>query len=73
VDPSGTPNNPIYVEPFGQIDLSASYEIAKGLTVLFEGINVTDEINRSHGRHQNQAEFVTQTGARYAVGLRYTY
>ncbi len=73
IDPSGTPNNPVYVEPFGQIDLSASYDITEALTVLFEGINVTDEINRSHGRHQNQAEFVTQTGARYAVGLRYSF
>lgn len=70
---AGGPNNPLYTESFGQIDVLASYEVIEGVTVSVEGINVTNEINRVHGRHPNEANYVTQTGARYQVGVRYKF
>ena len=38
---SGPGRNPTYVEAYGQLDASASYEFRKGMTVFVEGINLT--------------------------------
>ena len=66
-------NNPVYVEPYGQWDLSVGYKVTERLTFQFEGINLTDETQRVHGRHQNQVLFATQTGPRYMFGVRYRF
>jgi len=68
-------NNPVYTEAYRQLDLSASYDIpsVEGLTVFLEGINITDEYTRTHGRASHQVLNVTQTGARYALGVRYSF
>lgn len=71
-DGSGLPN-PVYVEEYGQLDLNLSYEVSENLTLHAEGINLTDEIQRSHGRTQNQLLYVTQTGPRFMLGLRYQF
>lgn len=71
-DGTGGPN-PNYVEPYGQIDVNASYSILDNLTVSAEVINLTDEIIRVHGRNQHQALYVTQTGPRYMLGVRYKF
>lgn len=70
---TGEPNNPMYTEAFGQLDLSASYMVTDNFQVFAEGINVLDATQRLHGRHWNEANFVTQTGPRYAIGARYTF
>lgn len=70
---SGEPNNPQYVEDYGQLDFSASYEVKQGLTVFVEGINITDEISRVVGRSSGYLNFATQTGARYNFGIRYNH
>ena len=59
-DGTGLPN-PVYTEPYGQLDLNASYQWDDNLTLQAEAINLTDEIQRLHGRTDNQALFVTQT------------
>ncbi|MFT7133494.1 MAG: TonB-dependent receptor, partial [Cyclobacteriaceae bacterium] len=69
-DGTGLPN-PVYTEEYGQIDFNVSYMFNDDLTVFVEGINLTDETQRLHGRNENQALFVTQTGPRYMVGARY--
>lgn len=71
----GNINNPVYTEAYQQLDISASYDLpmVKGLTVFLEGINITDEHTRSHGRAEYQMLNLTQTGARYALGARYTF
>jgi TonB-dependent receptor len=71
-DGSGLPN-PMYVEAYGQLDVNASYDITDRLTVMAEAINLTSETQRLHGRHENQALFVTQTGARFMIGARYKF
>jgi outer membrane receptor protein involved in Fe transport len=65
--------NPQYVEAYGQIDANASYDITDAFTVSAEVINLTDETIRVHGRNENQALFVLQTGPRYMIGARYKF
>lgn len=71
-DPSGLPN-PVYTDEYGQWDMNVNYNVNESLTVFAEGINFTDEIQRLRGRADNQAVFVTQTGARYMIGARYNF
>jgi len=65
--------NPNYVEKYGQLDLSIGYNVNDNLSLSFEGINLTDEIQRTHGRTKNQVLFVTQSGPRYMVAARYKF
>jgi TonB-dependent receptor len=60
-------------EPYGQFDLTVSYQWGDNLTLQAEAINITDEIQRIHGRTQTEALFVTQTGPRYMIGARYKF
>jgi TonB-dependent receptor len=71
-DGSGLPN-PVYTEAYGQLDINVGYQWNDRLSLLAEVINVTDEIQRLHGRTDNQVLYVTQTGPRYMFGLRYAF
>ncbi len=65
--------NPTYTEEYDQIDGIVSYEFENGITVFAEAINLTDEYSRAVGRNPNMARFVTQTGRRFGLGVRWTY
>jgi outer membrane receptor protein involved in Fe transport len=65
--------NPNYTEAYSQLDATVSYQFNDNLTLQLEAINLTDETQRIHGRHQNQVLFATQTGPRYMFGLRYKF
>lgn len=69
----GAGNNPVYTEPYAQVDLGASMNIGRNLTVQFEAINLNDAIARSHGRNPLQTIGVAQTGRRYMIGARYKF
>jgi TonB-dependent receptor len=69
----GAGANPLYTEPYGQYDLNVSYQWGNNLTFQAEAINLTDEIQRIHGRTGTEAVFVTQTGPRYMIGARYKF
>ena len=64
---------PLYVEPFGQLDLSVGYNFNKHLRFQFEAINLTDEYTRTHMRNENQVGAVTQLGRRIMIGARYKF
>ncbi|TWI43791.1 TonB-dependent receptor [Pseudoduganella flava] len=66
-------SNPQYVEPYGQLDISISYNLSKNLSLSFEGINVTDETQRVHGRTKMMVLSATQGGPRYMLGARYKF
>eukprot|EP01093_Parvamoeba_rugata_P019620 TRINITY_DN89_c0_g1_i1.p2 TRINITY_DN89_c0_g1~~TRINITY_DN89_c0_g1_i1.p2 ORF type:complete len:979 (+),score=286.07 TRINITY_DN89_c0_g1_i1:7780-10716(+) len=66
-------NEPGYTEAYSQIDFSMSYEVTDALTVSFEGINITDENIRRHGRTSAMLWQIDELGARYALGARYTF
>lgn len=67
--------SPRYTEDYGQYDLTVSYEVpqVEGLTLFLNGINITDEYQRQSGRDEYQVLNVTQQGARYNLGARYTF
>jgi TonB-dependent receptor len=70
---SGTGANPTYVEDYGQIDASASYEFMPGLTVFGEVINLTGESRRGHRRSDRNVYFASPGYARYAAGVRFNF
>lgn len=70
---AGYGSDPYYVESYGQFDVSASYEIRKGITIFGEGINITNADRRGHQRN-NQIVFFSAPGyARWAAGARFTF
>ena len=69
----GAGPNPNYVEAYGQFDLSIGYNLSKNLSIQFEGINLTDEIKRIHGRTKQTLLFVEQSGPRYMLAARYKF
>lgn len=67
---NGTGGDPIFVEGYHQFDVSGSYDINETFSVFFEGINITNQNTRKHGRFENQLLELSDTGARYAIGVR---
>ena len=65
--------NPQYTQAYAQVDISATYEVNDNLTIMLDGINVTDETTRRYGREELQVMEVSQNGPRYNLGLRYTF
>ena len=72
-DGAGGQANPMYTEAYGQLDVNIGYKWDKHLTLQVEAINLNDGIQRLHGRTGTQVNFVTQTGPRYMIGLRYKF
>jgi TonB-dependent receptor len=64
---------PTYVDAYDQIDIGAQFTLTENLNLFVDAINVTDETTYVYGRTKAQPLFVTQAGARYNVGLRYTF
>ncbi len=65
--------NPVYVEAYDQIDLSLGYDFNDNLSFSFEGINLTGEDVRWHGRSEKQLWRLEDQGPRYALGARYKF
>lgn len=61
---------PVFTEAYAQVDLSASYDINDSVSVFIDGINITEEDTRRHGRFSNQIVDFEQYGARYNIGVR---
>lgn len=68
VNPVG--GDPVFVRTFDQVDVRAAYQVTRNFTVFAEGINITESKNETTGRFDNQVLRVTDTGARYALGIR---
>ena len=65
--------NPEYVEAYGQWDGNVSYIVNDQLTVILEGINMTDEYTRSYVRTPGATGFATTLGPRWMLGARYNF
>lgn len=65
--------DPTYVEAYGQLDASASWEFTRGLTVFAEAINLTGAARRGHRRTDNFVTFSQPGYARYSGGIRFTF
>lgn len=70
---AGTYTNPTNVESYGQLDISASYDYSENLTIFFAGLNVLEETYNVYGRDELQVLQAGQTGARYDLGVRYSF
>jgi TonB-dependent receptor len=70
---AGTTTNPTNIEAYGQLDISASYDYSDNLTIFFAGINVLEETYNVYGRDEMQVLQAGQTGARYDIGVRYSF
>jgi len=70
---AGTYTNPTNVESYGQLDISASYDYNDNLTIFFAGLNVLEETFNVYGRDELQVLQAGQTGARYDIGVRYSF
>lgn len=66
-------NEPSFTESLSQIDFNVSYDVMENFTVFFEGINITEENSRTHGRTSAQLWRLEELGARYALGARYKF
>lgn len=69
----GSSANPRYIEAYSQIDINVSYAVTDDLSLSLEGLNVTGEDSRSHGRNKSMMFDLRDLGARYQVGARYTF
>lgn len=67
----GAHGNPRYVEAYHQIDVNTSFDLTDNLTIFAEGINITSESRRRHGRTEAMFWDYEKQGARYQVGFRY--
>jgi TonB-dependent receptor len=65
--------NPIYVEAYDQVDLSIGYDVNEHLALSFEGINLTENDIRWHGRSDKQLWYLEDQGARFGLGARYRF
>ncbi len=69
----GSSRNPIYVEEYEQVDLSIGYDLNDHFSLSLEGLNLTEEDVRWHGRSKKQMWFLEDQGARYSLGARYKF
>ncbi len=64
---------PVFIEEYQQVDLNVTWYATENLSVMFEGINVTEETQRVYVRYSEQFLRGNQYGARYNLGLRYRF
>ena len=69
----GGSRNPVFVEPFGQLDFNISYDVTEKLAVSLEGLNLTRESLRTYGRDVNQLWFAQELDRRFLLGARYRF
>jgi outer membrane receptor protein involved in Fe transport len=64
---------PQFVAETNVTDFNVSYSHNEELTFYFEGYNITNEVEEGYGRYREQFLFGRQYGARYTLGVRYTF
>ena len=69
----GGSRNPVFVEAFGQLDLSVNYNVTDSFVVSFEAINLNEEHLRTFGRDSSNVWFAQELDTRYVLGGRYRF
>lgn len=69
----GREPNPIYVAPYGQVDVGIGYKVTERLSVQLDAVNLTDEYQRAYERNERILQAITQTGRRFTIGARYRF
>ncbi|QBY04476.1 TonB-dependent receptor [Thalassotalea sp. HSM 43] len=65
--------DPRFVEEYYQWDANISYDINEHFSVFVEGINLTEEDQRIHGRSKYQVREYSVGHTRYNFGARYVF
>ena len=65
--------NPLFVDEFGQLDLSVTYDLMDKVDLSFEAINLTGENLRTFGRSESNMWFAQELDPRYLFGARYKF
>lgn len=63
----------VYVEDYGQFDLSLNYDVTDQFVVSFEAINLTGEDQREYHRVPEQFYYGYELSPRYNIGARYRF
>ncbi|MFT7287463.1 MAG: TonB-dependent receptor [Halieaceae bacterium] len=66
-------SSPVFAEEYQQIDGNVTYYFNDKLAFFVEALNITEEVQRSFVRYDNQFLRGNQYGARYNLGARYTF
>ena len=65
--------NPVFVEPFGTLDMNVSYDITPQISVSVEAINLLSEPVRTYGRDVKEMFFAQELKPRILLGARYRF
>ena len=65
--------SPVYTEEYYQVYANVSYNVTENFTVFVEALNITEEVQRSFVRYEEQLNDANQYGARYNIGARYVF
>jgi len=69
----GSIPDPEHTQSYGQLDVNVTWAMNEHLSLFVEGINLTDETQRTYGRHRNMLRSASQSGPRYMFGARYKF
>jgi TonB-dependent receptor len=65
--------NPVYTEPYGQVDMTLGYNVDDHLSFTLDALNLDDGVIRQHSRTTEALEGIVQTGRRFLLGARYKF
>jgi TonB-dependent receptor len=69
----GATRNPVFVDSFGTLDVSVSYDLSDQIALSLEAINVLSEPIRTYGRSERQLWSATELKPRILLGARYRF
>ncbi|RJF91534.1 TonB-dependent receptor [Sphingomonas cavernae] len=65
--------NPVFVAPFGTLDVSVTYDVTENIQVSFEGVNLLSEPIRTYARDRDELWFAQELSPRFYLGARYRF
>ena len=69
----GGDRNPVFVRPFGQLDLNISWDVSEQFAVSFEAINLTESDIRTYGRDKSNLWYAQELDRRFLLGGRFRF
>jgi iron complex outermembrane recepter protein len=69
----GQQSEPEYIDDYGQVDFSASYDLTDNLALTFDGSNLTNERTLKYQRIRSRVREIEYNGRLLSLGLRATF
>lgn len=67
---ANTQGNPVYTDEYGQLDVSANWNVNKNFTISLAGINLNDEARYQYFLYTDRMLAHRASGKRYSITLR---